>query len=307
MACSDALNSAAAAPAFPRKHRSTVQNRPGLTAIAYRAGTYSQFFDTLLARISLSRQPQLRALRTRESDDFTIALLDAFSVMADVLTFYTGALRKRVYLRTATERSRWRSWPRSSDTSRHLAWRPARSSPSPSIRRAVLSGRRSADRMPGASIGQLTPDASQIVTIPVGTRVQSVPSTPNELPQAFETVVGDRSAPHGTRSRPGLLNPADPRRFAEHRHHTHALRRRDEPQARRSDPDPAIEQRRELPSAAQCHQGHRVGRREDHATRSRRRAGRRHRLQPHHRAAARRSAPTGQVADIARRCLAPTP
>ena len=82
----------------------TQLNRPGLSAIPYRVGTYQQFNDTLQARISLSGQPQLRALTTREDDDFTIALLDAFSVMADVLTFYTERYGNESYLRTAVQR-----------------------------------------------------------------------------------------------------------------------------------------------------------------------------------------------------------
>jgi hypothetical protein len=30
----------------------TLANRPGLSALAYRAGTYSMFFETMLARLS---------------------------------------------------------------------------------------------------------------------------------------------------------------------------------------------------------------------------------------------------------------
>ena len=30
----------------------TLANRPGLSALAYRAGTYSTFFETMLARLS---------------------------------------------------------------------------------------------------------------------------------------------------------------------------------------------------------------------------------------------------------------
>ena len=44
-------------------------------------------------------------LRTRESDDPTIAVLDAFAVACDVLTFYSERLANESYLRTATERT----------------------------------------------------------------------------------------------------------------------------------------------------------------------------------------------------------
>ena len=48
--------------------------------------------------------PALRALRTRDDDDFTIGLLDAFACSADVLTFYQERIANESYLRTATER-----------------------------------------------------------------------------------------------------------------------------------------------------------------------------------------------------------
>ncbi len=44
------------------------------------------------------------ALRTREDDDFTIGLIDAFACAADVLTFYQERIANESYLRTAIER-----------------------------------------------------------------------------------------------------------------------------------------------------------------------------------------------------------
>ena len=79
-------------------------NRPGLTAVAYRAGTHSLFKRTLLARLSSADHPELRDLTTRDGEDFTIALLDAWSTVADVLTFYQERIANEAYLRTATER-----------------------------------------------------------------------------------------------------------------------------------------------------------------------------------------------------------
>ncbi|MDX6712407.1 MAG: hypothetical protein QOH96_3423, partial [Blastocatellia bacterium] len=81
-----------------------VENRPGATAIAYRVGTHAKFKETLLARLSGSNQPPLRNFSVRYNDDFTIALLDAWATMADVLTFYQERLANESYLRTATER-----------------------------------------------------------------------------------------------------------------------------------------------------------------------------------------------------------
>ena len=44
-----------------------LQNRPGLSAIAYRVGTHSTFRETLHARLSGSGQPALNGLTTRDT------------------------------------------------------------------------------------------------------------------------------------------------------------------------------------------------------------------------------------------------
>ena len=82
-----------------------VSNRPGLKAIMYRVGTHAQFKETMLARLSGSRLPALSTLTTRENADFSIALLDAWAAVADVLTFYQERLAHEAYLRTATDRA----------------------------------------------------------------------------------------------------------------------------------------------------------------------------------------------------------
>ncbi len=81
-----------------------VYNRPGMSAIMYRVGTHGQFKQTMQAHLSGSRQPALRNLTTRENDDFSIALLDGWSVVSDILTFYQERLANEFYLKTATER-----------------------------------------------------------------------------------------------------------------------------------------------------------------------------------------------------------
>src|SRR2546426_6379432 len=81
-----------------------VVNRPGLSAIAYRVGTHSQFKETMLARLSGSGDRALAGLTTRDDDDFSIALLDAWATIDDVLTFYQERIANEAYLRTATER-----------------------------------------------------------------------------------------------------------------------------------------------------------------------------------------------------------
>ncbi|HUM40551.1 MAG TPA: hypothetical protein PKJ04_12485, partial [Nitrospira sp.] len=74
-------------------------NRPGLSAIAYRVGTYRTFRQSLHARLSDGRWPVLRGLRTRDDDDFTVALLDAWAVSGDILTFYQERIANEAYVR----------------------------------------------------------------------------------------------------------------------------------------------------------------------------------------------------------------
>ena len=93
-------------------------NRPGLPAIAYRAGTYGSYFATMIARLSslyldvaaadgsgtITRLRPLANLGTRAADDPSIALLDAWALVADVLTFYQERIANEGYLMTASER-----------------------------------------------------------------------------------------------------------------------------------------------------------------------------------------------------------
>lgn len=79
-------------------------NRPGLTRLKYRAGTYADFFESMRARLSGKSDPALGDLKTRAPDDASIALLDAWAVVADVLTFYQERIANEGFLATATER-----------------------------------------------------------------------------------------------------------------------------------------------------------------------------------------------------------
>ena len=81
-----------------------IANRPGLSAVSFRAGTHGQFKASLLAALTDKDLPALAGLRTRDDEDFTIALLDGFAAMADVLTFYSERIANESYLRTAVER-----------------------------------------------------------------------------------------------------------------------------------------------------------------------------------------------------------
>ena len=79
-------------------------NRSGLGKLSYRVGTHATFFETMQARLSCQAYPALAALKTREKSDPSIALLDAWATVGDVLTFYQERIANEGYLRTATER-----------------------------------------------------------------------------------------------------------------------------------------------------------------------------------------------------------
>src|SRR5712671_1966297 len=82
----------------------TIMNRPGLDTITYRVGTHGSFLETMKARLSSSAFPALPGLTTRETRDASIALLDAWATVGDVLTFYQERIANEGYLGTAIER-----------------------------------------------------------------------------------------------------------------------------------------------------------------------------------------------------------
>lgn len=74
-------------------------NPPGLTRLAYRSGTHGSVLRRMLGALDGS----LPKLAVRTLDDPSIALLDTFATLADVVTFYTERIANEGYLRTATE------------------------------------------------------------------------------------------------------------------------------------------------------------------------------------------------------------
>ena len=196
----------------------TIDNRPGLSAIAYRTGTYTTFYQTLLARIAQSRQPSLRQLRSREPDDFTIALLDAFSVMGDVLTFYSERIANEAYLGTATERRSvawlanlvgYRMSPGvAADAYLAFTIDPAAGAygtvintpPNPMLAQAFTAP------LAAPAGPQSMPEQLPSTIIPVGTQVQSIPG-PGQMPQTFETVEQISARPEWNTIGPRLVQP----------------------------------------------------------------------------------------------------
>jgi hypothetical protein len=145
-------------------------NAAGLSAIAYRTGTWATFKESMLARLSSTDYPALANLKTRDDDDYSIALLDASAVVLDILTFYQERLANESYLRTATQRYSL------TQLSRLIGYQP---SPGVSASTYLAFTLSSAPGLP-------TNLDTTAITIPVGTTVQSVPAQ-GQTPQSFET------------------------------------------------------------------------------------------------------------------------
>lgn len=134
-------------------------NRPGLSAIAFRVGTFSSFRQSLLQAIAGT--PGLSALRTRLSDDYAITILELWSTVADVLTFYQERIANEAYLRTTMQRDSI-------------------------LRLAKLLDYHLNPGVAATTLLAFTLEKDAQVIVPVGLRVQSVPGQ-NEQPQKYET------------------------------------------------------------------------------------------------------------------------
>lgn len=145
-------------------------NLPGLSSITYRAGIWATFKASMLARLSSAEYPALADLKTRDDEDITIALLDASSVVLDILTFYQERLANESFLRTATQ---LRSL---TELVRLIGYQPAPGVASSTYLSFTLS----------APTGLPTNPSMQAITIPKSTQVQSAPAQ-GQVPQTFET------------------------------------------------------------------------------------------------------------------------
>lgn len=159
-------------------------NRPGLAALSYRIGTHATFLETMLARLSSRDYPKLAELTTRETEDPSIAILDAWAVVADVLTFYNERLINEGYLRSATER-------------RSI------------LELARLVGYRLRPGVASSVYLAYTLDEkfNKEVIIPKGARSQSMPLGPGELPQSFETSEELKARAKWNNLRPRMSRP----------------------------------------------------------------------------------------------------
>ena len=157
-----------------RRPPSGIYNRPGLPSVSYRLGTHPTFVRRILSRLpsvtvdlgggDVSRP--LAELTTREVDDPSVSLIDAWATVADVITFYQERIANEGWLRTSSERE------------------------------SILELARTIgyELNPGVAAGAFlafvvedAPGAPGQAQVPVGTKVQSIPGQ-DERPQTFETV-----------------------------------------------------------------------------------------------------------------------
>ena len=155
----------------PRTRR---YNRPGKPAIDYRLDTHGMFMRRMIASIPTQLIPDgenkgsrpLGALAVRSTDDPTIAILDAWAAVADVLTFYQERIANECFLRTATER--------------HSVLELARAI-GYELKPGVAASTYLAFTLEDAR------DAPGHATIDAGIKVMSIPGQ-DEKPQTFETI-----------------------------------------------------------------------------------------------------------------------
>jgi hypothetical protein len=137
-----------------------VENRPALSAIVYRIGTYASFREAML--LGIANQPEVSGLTTRSNDDYGITLLDLWAAVADVLTFYQERYANEAFLRTATFRDSI-------------------------LKLTNLIGYRLRPGSAARASVAFTLDKSKAFAIPAGQKVQSVPAA-GQQPQTFETL-----------------------------------------------------------------------------------------------------------------------
>lgn len=149
----------------------SLDNRPALDEVRYRVGSYPTFRQAMIELLGVLGQRLATAeglasrpldrWTARDSDDYGIAIIEMWATVADILTFYQERYANEAWLRTARQR----------DAVRRLAG---------------LLGYRLKPGVAATTHLAMTLDDGTALTIPRGTRAQSVPGD-GETPQKFET------------------------------------------------------------------------------------------------------------------------
>jgi predicted phage baseplate assembly protein len=165
-----------------------IGNRPGLPEIAYRSGTWGDFRAAMIAGLSRAARPALAGLSTRDDDDPTMALLDAWAVACDVLTFYAERLANEAFLRTASDRVSLQ------ELGKLVAFRLGHGVAAETVLAFSLERPPRTAPLDPPDPGVVPPAVPRGLVLPERLRVQSVPG-PGGLPQTFETVEAVEARP----------------------------------------------------------------------------------------------------------------
>ncbi len=147
-----------------KKTPTQLYNDHGLETLLYRVGTHGTFKESMIT--GLSESALLKELTIRENDDSTIALMDVWAMILDVLTFYNERIINEGYILTSTERLSL------VELAKHISYIPK-----PGVAAGTWFSFLT-DESPGAPLE---------ATVTLGTRVQSIPGQ-DEKAQIFEAI-----------------------------------------------------------------------------------------------------------------------
>jgi hypothetical protein len=133
-------------------------NRPGLSALKYRIGTFSSLRRAMIE--AAASQTALIPWTSRDTDDYGIDLIELWAVLGDILTFYQERIANEAFLRTAVQRDSL-------------------------MRLAALIDYKLAPGVAATAFLAFIVDRTG-PSIPTGLRVQSKPA-PGQTPATFET------------------------------------------------------------------------------------------------------------------------
>ena len=143
-----------------------VDNPPGRAELRWRVGVHADALARMRAALTAPELPTaIRALARHDTGEPAIALLDAWALVGDVVSFYTERIADEGFLRTATERTSLRELAR---TLGH------------ELRPGVAA------QAELVFLVEDAPGAPGRALVPRGTPVQTVPGA-GQMPQVFET------------------------------------------------------------------------------------------------------------------------
>ncbi len=169
---------------LPLRFPVTITNRPALSKIAYRIGSYGDFRAALLH--ALDKSSALATWTYRGADDPGIALLEGASILGDILTLYQEVHANEAFLRTAAMRESV------SDLVRLLGYR-------------LSAG------LGGNGLFAFETRGDEPITVPTGFPVEAQLED-SELPAVFQT--SESLIVHPALSRFALYRPVEPRNIA---------------------------------------------------------------------------------------------